>query len=261
MPQLNDLFTGWMSGSGIFATMQSMNVPWKSLSIALQLDLEYHGNHSGQKVISPLVRQYHVGTGPLSASEKNSLAQVIVALYSNTWARQWAAYNAEYNPIENYSMTERMTNDETVDTYGKITTRTDDLTHTKTGTETETPDLTEERTPNLTTATDNSVYGFNSFNPVPSDGQSVGETGTDTTTKTGTNEREYDLTDADTGTQTHRDSGSDTRTRNYLLTRSGNIGVTTSQQMLESEMVLWSRNFFFDVVFPDIDRVLTIQIY
>ena len=51
-------------------------------------------------------------------------------------------------------------------------------------------------------------------------------------------------------------SGKDTR----KLTRSGNIGVTTSQQMLESDIALWKWNFFYDV-FKDIDSVFTISTY
>ena len=45
------------------------------------------------------------------------------------------------------------------------------------------------------------------------------------------------------------------------LTRSGNIGVTTSQQMIQSERDLWLWNFFQDVVFKDISKVLTLSIY
>lgn len=45
------------------------------------------------------------------------------------------------------------------------------------------------------------------------------------------------------------------------LTRSGNIGVTSSQQLLQSERELWIWNFFRDVVFPDLDSVLVLGIY
>lgn len=45
------------------------------------------------------------------------------------------------------------------------------------------------------------------------------------------------------------------------LTRSGNIGVTSSQQLLQSERDLWVWNFFRDVVFPDLDSVLVLGIY
>ena len=71
----------------------------------------------------------------------------------------------------------------------------------------------------------------------------------------------YNTSDTDTGTQTQAESGMDTQTRNYTLRRHGNIGVTTSQQMLESERNVWLWNFFRDIVFPDVDRVLSIPIY
>ena len=44
------------------------------------------------------------------------------------------------------------------------------------------------------------------------------------------------------------------------LVRSGNIGVTTSAQMIEENIRLWIWKFF-DSVFKDIDRVLTIGVY
>lgn len=44
------------------------------------------------------------------------------------------------------------------------------------------------------------------------------------------------------------------------LTRSGNIGVTTSQQMIESEYNLRKKNLL-DIIYKDIDSVLFIDIY
>ena len=45
------------------------------------------------------------------------------------------------------------------------------------------------------------------------------------------------------------------------LTRSGNIGVTTTQQMIQAqrELLLW--DYFYKIVFPDIDKLLTLCIY
>lgn len=258
--RLNDVFPGWLTGAGIFATLQSFPVPWKNENISGALDVEYHGNVSGDKIISPLVEKILSGD-TLTESEKTMLATSILAVYGVNWGKQWETLSFDYNPIENYSMREEMTNDRTVDEYGKIQTRTDNLQHTKTGTEEEAPDLTDTNTPNLTTNTSNGVYGFNSQSEVPTGSQAQTETGTSTNTRTGTDTRTYNTTDADTGTQTYNDGGSDTHTRNYMLTRSGNIGVTTSQQMIESERALWVWNFFRNVVFPDIDRVLTLQIY
>lgn len=242
--RLNDVFDTWLTGGGIFATLQNFPVPWKDKNISSSLDLVYHGDISGEKYCSPLINKMMSGD-TLTGAEKTLLATAIVAVNGTRWEKLWDTMSYEYNPIENYSMTEQMTNDETVIDYGKTTTRTDNLAHTKTG--------TDARTPNLTTDTDNGVYGFNSVTDVPSDKQTQTERGTDTTT--------YNTTDADTGTQAAAETGQDTHTRNYTLTRSGNIGVTTSQQMIESERNLWMWKFFYDVVFPDIDRVLTIQIY
>lgn len=346
--RLNDVFPDWSTGGGIFSTLQTFPVPWKSENISAALDIEYHGNVSGEKIVSPLVEKIRDGD-TLTETEKTMLATSILAVCGVNWGKQWETLSFEYNPIENYSMREQMTNDETVTEYGKSTTRTDnlthkktgtetatvdgtdtrtddlthkktgtetatvdetdtrtdDLTHTKTGTETRTDDLTDTTTPNLTTNTANTVHGFNSSAGVPMGEQAQTATGTNKVTHDGTEQRQYNLTDADTGTQTtvkdgeHKttfdttdadtgtqtmkrtgtdetafnttdtdtgtqtvlDGGSDTHTRNYTLTRSGNIGVTTSQQMLESERALWVWNFFRNVVFPDIDRVLTIQVY
>lgn len=258
--RLNDVFPGWATGAGIFGALQTFSVPWADENISAALDMEYHGNLSGEKFISPLVEKIR-SREILTETEKTALATAILAVYGANWGKQWQTRSLEYNPIENYSMVEQMTNDETVSAYGKTRTRTNDLSHSKTGTETDTPNITETQTPNLTNATESSVHGFNSTTGVPTGEQTQKATGTNTNTQTGTETREYNVTDADTGTQTDNDGGQDTQTRNYKLTRSGNIGVTTSQQMIESERALWVWNFFHDVVFPDIDRVLTLQIY
>lgn len=194
------MFSDWLTDGGIFTYLDGFDVPWKNDDISTELDLEYHGNISGDKIISPLVRRVCSET-ELTSEEKTILASTIYAIYHANWAKQWETMLFEYNPIENYHMVENMTDDETVKDYDH------------------------------TINADSSTYGFNSSNPVP-----TGE-GSNTTT------------------------GTDTETRNYELTRSGNIGVTTSQQMIESERNLWVWNFFEKVVFPDVNRVLTIPIY
>lgn len=98
---------------------------------------------------------------------------------------------------------------------------------------------TVTRTPNTTETSTNEVQGFNSSTYNPSD----------------------KVTTSETGTESHAETGSDTHTRNYDLRRTGNIGVTTSQQMIESERALWVWNFFHDVVFPDLNKYLTLSIY
>lgn len=213
--RINDVIPEWLTG-GIFSALDSFDVPWKDLEIASELDLQYHGNYSGQKIISPLVKTLLVD-GELTSGNMELLGATIFTMFGDNWAKQWETLIVEYNPIENYRMVENMTDDIKTTDYGRTSTRTD----------------------NLTNNTDNSTHAFNSLSAVP------------------TNEIES----RNTGTQGITDGGRDTETRNYELTRSGNIGVTTSQQMIESERKLRMWNFFDMVVFPDVDRVLTIKIY
>lgn len=187
-------------------------------------------------------RNYHY---TYTVTDWTSIYDIILAMNLTRWQKLWNTLNFQYDPISNYDMTEIMTDDETVIEYGKTDTRTDNLSHGHSEQETETP--------NLTRITTNKVNGFNGSTAQPADETEEHTTGTNGTSRQGT--------DTDTGTQTNVGSGSDTHTRNYELHRTGNIGVTTSQQMLESERAVWMWKFFYDVVFPDCDRVLTIQTY
>ena len=118
----------------------------------------------------------------------------------------------EYNPIENYSMTE----------IG-----------------------TDTRTPNLTT-TDNSNIGSQANSTTSTDSVSPYDTQTFTdSNKTIVSENNGAREDSNTKTET----GTETTTHEF--NRSGNIGVTTSQQMLESERKVV--NFtFLKIVFSNI---------
>lgn len=353
--RLNEVVPNWITTGGIFTKLQTLNVPWKTDSsiTAAALDLNFHGNVAGDKPVAPIVEKIMQGE-TLNDTELSLLAVAIFTIYSTSWSKEWMTRSLTYDPIENYSMTEQMSNDVTQHTFGHQVQRTDNLSHTKTGTETQRPDLTDERTADLThtktgteeqapdltetvthdtedertddltdattygksdTRTDNltttnrvSAYNLSSTstNIYAPSGQTdntgtqtmgssgsdsvahtgtstLAKTGTDTTTKTGTDTlthnvtetdtgtdttthtgsdtMTYNTTDADSGTQIHLESGTNTDTRNYMLTRSGNIGVTTSQQMIQSERELWMWNYFTDVVFPDVAKVLTLRIY
>ena len=216
--KIKDVFT---VNDGIFKYLQDLDVPWQELNISDVLDSEYLYNIAFSRFTSPLVRNMAGDDEELTAEDKEYLANLIFTMFSLRWSKLWATMQYEYNPIENYSMTEEMTNDETSIVYGRV----DTLVQVKNTTDTDT----------------NEVQGFDSSQYKPSDRYTSAHTGSDT----------------DTNTQ----SGEDTHTRNYTLTRSGNIGVTTSQQMIESERILWNWLFFYDVVFPDINRVLTLSVY
>lgn len=209
---------------GIFTALTDYGYPW----ITNDTDLDYLWNHAGSKTISPLVdrllmsRNIEDFDSPDMMGVMDNLAKILHARYNATWTKLYNVLSAEYNPIQNYDMTE-----------------TDTPNITRTQVETQKADVT------VTSSGSNSadVFGFNSAEPVPQ-----AESKGDTTQRTQGNAEDNvtDRTDTETGTRT--------------LTRSGNIGVTTSQQMLESEIELWKWSFF-ETVFRDVDAILASPIY
>lgn len=263
--------------------------PWSDSAFDAALFNAYFAERSNNKIAAPIIlywrQHYNVAGAYLERPAIREMADYLWAMYGRRWTRMWEVYQYEYNPGENYDMLERMTNDTTVDQYGKTVTRTDNLQHSrnatrtdnlqhaKTGTETTTPNTTETTTPNLHTSEGSKIFGFDSAQGSDFGSTDSTATGTNTVQRTGTETLQHNVTDADTGTQqtteggsdtgtqTHAETGSDSHTRNYQLTRSGNIGVTTTQQMLQSDIDLWVWNYFENVVFADMDKVLTIAIY
>ena len=66
----------------------------------------------------------------------------------------------------------------------------------------------------------------------------------------------------ETGTGSATETGTDTTagTSSRKLTRTGNIGTNTFQNLLQQERNIWMYDFF-EQVFKDVDSVLTIPIY
>ena len=262
--------------TGVFQQLSNLDVPWKDAISASELDLAYYGNLSGGKKVSPLVNRMLDESGVLPDSKLSAIANLIYSTCAVNWTKEYATLSFDYEPIENYDMVETMEQG-TTDSYGKTQTRTDDLTHSRSGTDTTSndltetvkPEITETQTPNLTSETSDSVYGFNSSAAKGSDERTVKSSGTTTTATTGTSATDsaseiktvYDTSDKDSGTVSYVDGGSDERSTTHTLKRHGNIGVTTSQQMLQSERDLWLWYYFYDVVFPDVDRVMTLSVY
>ena len=100
----------------------------------------------------------------------------------------------------------------------------------------ETPDITHTKNVKQNITTKNDGYGFNSTNAVPQTESNISG-------------------DALDNEETNTESGKRT------LTRSGNIGVTTNQQMLTAELDLRSQNHFMDIIMNDTDSILCLLTY
>lgn len=229
--RLSDVLT---STQGIFTQIMTAHVvPWaEDTDITGELlDFEYMFNQSGDKIISPAVLKNLNDDKELETADFNKLCDVAWMMYGKRWARLWEVLTAEFNPLNNYDMSETKHFD-----HGHVETNSGTDTTNRTGTDTVTH----------TGDTESEVSAFNSSAYQDSSKDTQNTTDLDT----------RNMSDALVHGHILTNSGRDTET----LTRSGNIGVTTSQQMLESSLELWKWNYFSDI-FRDIDSIFTIITY
>ena len=231
VPLLREAFADWKTGDGIFDALSSIEVelPWADSVESTVLDIEYFGNRSGGKFVAPVIMNLLGDEVELTESNRILLARIIWTKFGEPWKHLWETNVVAYNPIHNYNMTDRR---ETAKGESEAKVATDSSVDTTThgrGNEVK-----------------ENVAGINNTNNKGklADVSISQESGT-------------------TGATGSRDSKDDTvRASNEVetITRSGNIGVTTTQQMLSSERELWKWNFF-DQVYKDIDSVLSLPIY
>lgn len=190
---------------------------------------------------------------------------------------------AEYNPINNYNMEEKHTG---TDTTASKNSGTDTTTDTHTGTDTlaktgnieNAKGTTLTNTAGITATTTNAAAEITSVNQVsaydsndfanhdknttstPETTQTVANSGADTIAYSGKDTTTNNLTDTTTynSTQessiTHGHNIDNTTTYDTLLTRVGNIGVTTSQQMIESEYILRLKHSLLELFLTEFIR-------
>lgn len=267
--KMHDVYANYETDGGVFSPM--VNAPWVDTMPGLNLDIAYLDGHSGERYCSNLIK-YRLVLGVLPAENRTLISNILWSMFGIQWARLWATMKPpDYDPLTNYQMQESEEG-----TNSSI--RTPDLTKGDTGTvqtsgrDTRTPNLTKTETGNVkddgsaTSTNQNNVWGFNSTTSVPSDMVDGSSTNESTTTR--------DLTEKETGTDTTERSNTDTYNRNYTekgtdttagtssrkLTRTGNIGTNTFQNLLQQERNTWMYNFF-EQVFKDVDSVITIPIY
>ncbi len=193
------------------------------------------------------------------------------------------ALNIEYDPLYNYDRTEEYTDThkgdykkENEDISSGNNKRTDDLTrtdnlsqsddHTRTDNLSQSDDHTRtddlKSTNDVTTTNDVSAYNDSAYSPkdkqvIDQDGSNTGTQRTaGTTTNTGTQRDAGTTTNTgtvkNTGTSTDEygnqnkgsEKGDDSWTNTHKARLFGNIGVTTSQQMLQSELDIAEWNLY-----------------
>ena len=241
----SELFNPGIEGAGFFTSMKNGVAPeeFPSYFVDKEFLLDYgitayaYGREIGgfYDAIKDIVADDN--------DMRASMAYETLINFREAWDNIYKSLTADYNPINNYSMTE--SGEDT-----RTNTGTQNTSEERSGTETETPNLT-----NTATGENNSsggLYGFNSAESVPSD--TTHGTNTNTNTQSGT-------VNTDTSGTTSSLRTDDLTEKNvHTFERSGNIGVTTSQQMIESEIELRKKQFY-NIVFHDIINYVCLHVY
>ena len=234
-------------------------VPWYSYAPSKYLDIEYLLNHSGGKFCSPFIKELlsregiYAVDGVLTDDSLNIIARIIVSKYKQNWNNLWNTNVLVYSPIHNYDMYEERdlatTEDETIDTDGTLA---------RSGTESTQYGRVETVGHGRTNEQMSYKYGINTAtnDPKPSDKVENTEGGTTTTTLSGTDTDTRNLTDTTDETRTKDNDG----TEHEEIHRYGNIGVTTTQKLVQEERQVWLWNFF-DQVFSDLDKELALAFH
>ena len=249
----------------------------------------------GLRLCAPIIHVIHQDTDSpqLTNAELTQLGQLIKHLFQHKWDKLAAVLALEYDPIHNFSddLHEEITEDIDVERE-----RTPNLTETETksvdldrseadggsqvtsGTHSENRTRTDNLSEAISGSELNKIYGFNSLEDSPV-GDSTKET-TSTRLNTGTVGDARQGTESTTiqGGLTHtvdedrdsqgekRTTGTDTtvegtdRSRVRELTRLGNIGNLTSQQLITQEIELW-RWSLIQQVLNDVKDFLTLPVY
>ena len=244
-------------GCEIFSRMSPTLVPWNNFFTLSDMDYDFINQYGDRYACSYLKKIDYSLT-----ANKDRLSADIIRFHYHKWKHLWLAYNAEYNPTDNTTLTETITREVETEDGGTVT---NNLSKGETGTvrnDISTSDVSTQ-TGKKTTTTDNDVYGFN--------GGAVNDTAGTTNetidannplrtseTQSGYTQDTYNKSYTDTGTVTNSNTGSETET--ITTEKSGSIGVITPATMLKIERETWQWNYFRDVM-NDVADFISLQIF
>lgn len=291
--RVEDLFPNIHTKDALFARLISLYgsslgpiIPLLQVNTKV-VDYEYVFNHSGKKLISGLIISLLKSKGAEDTQNfgifengvDTSIMDIIVLRFADKWGKLVETLNFEFDPISPYEMKiDESTTDEMDSTKQNNMTSKRENSESRSETRDHTDKSQRDGTVNITeneTLDDkkdgtsaHNVFGYNSTEEVSDSTESYNdnENSTRQNTSENTNSDTLDRTEKHTITATDalNESGSRDNTETYHrsnpttreLTRKGNIGNTTRQELIaqQREMLQWQ---FWNVVFDDVDTVIT----
>lgn len=187
------------------------------------------------------------------------------------WQKLVETTQYDYNPIHNYDRHE-----EYLDEYGEgvksnhsINRSGNNSTSGKSNSFTDTDTTnnnTQTTTPGRTETTSNYVTGYNSALETLHDKSVINMSGNDKIVDngSGTSDTDYNESHSDTGEYTDKETGDNSQTKNghtkHTAHLCGNIGVTTTQQMIENEREVVKFNIY-DYIIKDFKNRFCVMLY
>lgn len=263
MSNMLSIFPEFTSRDSIFQKMVSLGAPWSS-SVGLSMDLSFFTMYSGLKSPSQYVK---INIGLDGVVNSTIIAKTLWDIYGKNWSRLWSAMESQYNPIDNYNLTEIIKRDETGDRaiskQSSLESETGDNGKQVTdasGTE----GLEHGHEINTNGSTNNFQFGFNSTEQVPTEVQTQNSQELNSGTDTTTTKDDATVTTSSTGKRSDATSENtadiNVVNENINRTRTGNVGQNSYQQLLTQEFELWKWNFYWSV-FDDVDKFLCLAIW
>lgn len=209
--------------------------------IAVLLDNYYYFMWSGDKFISPYVEKYM----KMSETWKRPIAMQFWATHKQQLDRQWANFSAQYQPVNNYHVTEVVDYDHTGDNE-----------YTDSGSDTKVRFGKVINYGKSETTNKANTYDGQLTDTTKSETDVKVETPLTTDYGTGANNGLNDQTNYGK-TRTGSESGHDDLT----TTKSGNLGITPIAQLLQMDIELWKMNFYTSILFPMLDSAIALPIY
>lgn len=109
MNNMLTVFPNFSTTDSIFQKMVTLGAPWSN-EVGLSMDISFFTMYSGLKSPSFFVRS-NVNSDSLVNS--TLIAKTLWDMYGRNWSRLWDSYIIQYNPIDNYNLTESINRDTT----------------------------------------------------------------------------------------------------------------------------------------------------
>ena len=246
MKKVIELIPDMKSGAGFFSAF--VEPLWaESFPTPAGLDMFFAATYGGKWAAPFLELFVDDDSGEIETDDLNAIASIIYNMREAEWARLYAVYMAEYNPIENTEVYEEVRENRAI-SAANGNTRTLNTSTSNTG------NATVQSTANGSGSTATNKFGFDSVTAV---GDTTGTDSSNTSSTTGT---QSSNTIADTGTITDAGNNSSSDSFQRIYNKHGNIGVMTMAQLAGGEIELWKWTFIIQIM-EDISHLISLSVY